>query len=55
MHLAAPFVSVWVALGGVGDLCSDHLSSGDEKMFPCQGTSEVTVHCSVWNSFVWFC
>lgn len=55
MHLVIPLVSVWVAVDGVGGLCSDHLCSGDERMFPCQGTSEVTVVCSVLDFFAWFC
>lgn len=55
MHLVIPLVSVWVVLEAVGDLCSDHLRSGDERMFPHRGTSEVTVVCSVLDFFVWFC
>lgn len=56
MHLVTPLVSIWVALDAVGDLCSDHLCSGNERMFPYQETSEVTVVCSVLDFFfVWFC
>lgn len=47
MHLVIPLVSVWVVLEGVRDLCSDHLCSGDERMFPHRGTSEVAAVCSV--------
>lgn len=55
MLLVIPFVSVWVALDGVGDLCSDHLCSGDERMFPCQGTFEVTVVYEILDFFACLC